>query len=78
MPQLLDPELKTFERHRDELLGKAEGQFVLIHRDQIVGIFDTQNDAIQHGYRALGNTPFLVKQVLKIETPQNFVSNLGV
>jgi hypothetical protein len=78
MPQLLEPELETFERHRDELLGKAEGKFVLIFREQIVGIFDTQNDAIQHGYRTLGNTPFLVKQILKVETPQNFISNLGL
>ncbi|MGH9791432.1 MAG: hypothetical protein ACRD5W_09505 [Candidatus Acidiferrales bacterium] len=40
--QLLDAELATFERHKDELLGKAEGKFVLIHRDRVVGIFDTQ------------------------------------
>ena len=33
-------------------------------------------DAITEGYRQFGNVPFLVKQVQKIETPQNLVSNL--
>jgi hypothetical protein len=33
-------------------------------------------DAIAAGYQQFGNVPFLVKQIVKIETPQNFVSNL--
>lgn len=76
MLELLGAELETYERHRDELLGKSEGKFALIHGNQIVGIFDSKKDAIEQGYERFGNIPFLVKQIVKVETPQNFVSNL--
>lgn len=76
MPELLDTELEAYERYRDELLGKSEGKFVLIHKDQIVGVFDSKKDAIEQGYERFGNVPFLVKQILKVETPQNFVSSI--
>lgn len=76
MAELLDTELETYERHRDELLGKSEAQYVLIHGEEIIGVFDSRKDAIEQGYERFGNVPFLVKQILKIETPENFVSNL--
>jgi len=73
--QELTTELKTYGQHRDELLGTAEGKFALIHEDQVIGVYDSKPDAIAQGYERFGNVPFLVKQVLKVETPQNFVSN---
>ena len=76
MTPLLDTELKTYEQNRDHLLGTADGKFVLIHKNQVIGIYDSKMDAIAAGYQQFGNVPFLVKQILKVETPQNFVSNL--
>ncbi len=76
MPELLQAELETYERHRHELLGKSEGKFVLIYNDEIVGVFESKADAIKQGYERFGNVPFLVKQILKVEIPQNFVSSL--
>jgi hypothetical protein len=77
--QELQTEIETYERHRDGLLGTAEGKFVLIHQDKVAGVYDSKPDAITQGYERFGNVPFLVKQVLKVEAPQNFVSNhLGV
>ncbi len=76
MAQILDTELKTYEQHRDHLLGIAEGKFVLIRNDQVVGVYDSKMDAIAQGYQQFGNVPFLVKQILKIEVPQDFISNL--
>lgn len=76
MTPLLDSELRTYEHNRDQLLGSAEGKFVLIHCDQIVGVYDSKMDAIAAGYQQFGNVPFLVKQILKVEAPQNFISNL--
>ena len=69
MPQLLDNELKTYEQHREQLLGNAEGKFVLIHKDQVIGVYDSKMDAIAQGYQQFGNVPFLVKEVVKIEVP---------
>lgn len=76
MTQLLDSELKTYEQNRDHLLGTAEGKFVLIRNNQVIGVYDSKMDAIAAGYQQFGNVPFLVKQIVKVETPQNFISNL--
>ena len=76
MTILLDLESATYEKHKDELLGKSEGKFVLIHEEQILGVFDSEGDAIAQGFEKLGNVPFLVKQILKVDVPQNFVTNL--
>ena len=76
MPAMLDAELKTYEHNRDQLLGTSEGKFVLIQSNQIVGIYDSKMDAIATGYQQFGNVPFLVKQIVKVEAPQNFTSNL--
>jgi hypothetical protein len=72
----LETELKTYQSKREELLGAAEGKFVLICSNQVLGTFESKNDAITQGYSQCGNVPFLVKQVLRVEVPQNLVSNL--
>ena len=76
MTNLLAAELKTYAEKLETLLGTHEGKFVIIRGDQMLGTFDSQLDAIAGGYRQLGNVPFLVKQVVKVEMPLNFVSNL--
>ena len=79
MATKLDQELKTYQAHRDELLGRAEGRYILIRNDELIGTFESQQDALQQGYEKFGNKPFLVKQVVEVEVPQNFTSfPLGV
>lgn len=75
----LDEELKTYEAHREELLGRAQGKFVLIKGDRVIDVFDTPGGALQRGYGEFGMLPFLVKQVVEVEVPQNFTSHqLGI
>jgi hypothetical protein len=74
-PQTLEQERKTYESHRAELLARDPGKFALIHGDEIVEVFDTKTDAIASGYGRFGNAPFLVKEVVAVEAPQNFTSN---
>jgi hypothetical protein len=76
MNDILSVELKTFTNNLDSLLGSHAGKFVLIHGDKVLGTFDSNMDAIAWGYKELGNVPFLVKQIVKVEAPLNFVSNL--
>ena len=76
MADLLATELRTYGRELETLLGTHEGKYVVIRGEQVLGALDSQLDAIAWGYRELGNVPFLVKQVVKVETPLNFVSNL--
>jgi len=76
MTQTLQEELETYEAHKVELLSKAKGKFALIKGKEVVDVFDTSQDAIRQGYERFGNVPFLVKEILEIEVPQNFTSNL--
>jgi len=69
-------ELETYAQNLETLLGTHEGKYAVIHGDQVLGTFDSRMDAITWGYRTLGNVPFLVKQVVKVESPLNFVSDL--
>ena len=79
MTTKLDIELETFNRNRTALLGQARGKFALIKGDRIVDLFESQQDAINRGYKEFGNEPFLVKQILEVDTLENFTSsNLAV
>lgn len=76
MATQLQKELEIYEAHRDELLGTAEGKYVLIGNGEVLGTFVCEADAIDQGYQRLGNVPFLVKQVVRVEVPLRFFSGL--
>ena len=76
MLNVLDQELQTYEEKKNELLARARGKFVLIKEDRIEDIFDTETDAIRQGYERFGNEPFLVKEIVEVEIPVQFASNL--
>lgn len=60
-------ERETFRRRLPELLGKHDGQFVLIHGRDVLGVFDDRASALREGYRRFGAIPFLVRQVTATE-----------
>jgi hypothetical protein len=70
----LRQELQTYETHREQLLGEAQGKYVLIRSDAVVATYDTEQDAIKEGYRQFGNVPFLVKRITALDEPANFLS----
>ena len=74
MSDLLDEEVRTFQAHRTELLGRALGKYVLIKNDRIIDDFASEEDALKRGYEEFGNAPFLVKEVTEVDLPLNFTS----
>jgi len=70
----LEREVETYKRKLPEL-KEQEGKFALIHEDEVVGVFDTYEDALAVGYKQFNLTPFLVKQIQTIEQVQ-FVTRL--
>jgi len=62
---VLSKEIKAFKKALPELLIEQEGKFVLIHKSEMLGVFDEEMDAINAGYEKVGNVPFLVKQILE-------------
>ncbi len=66
---VLDRELATFERAKANLLATARGKYVLIHGDEVAGTFESQNDAINEGWRRFGFVPILTKRIVEFERP---------
>ena len=74
--QELKKELETYERHKQELLSESEGKYVLIHGDEIAGIWDTYEDTLKAGYDQFALEHFLVKRIQRIEDIQFFARDI--
>ncbi len=59
----LAAELATLERNRKRLEREHMGKWVLIQGDEVVGTFDTFENAADEGLRLFGRNPFLIRQV---------------
>ena len=69
-------ELKTYETNKRELLAESSGKFVVIHENEIAGVWDTYEDALRAGYERFKLVPFLVKRITPIEPVLNFTRDL--
>jgi hypothetical protein len=67
----LDSTLEIYRKNLAALL-KDEGRFVLISEREIVGVFDTYEDALSAGYEKIGLRPFLVKKIESADQVQCF------
>ena len=69
-------ELETYEAKKHELLAESAGKFVVIHNDEVAGVWDTYEDALRAGYERFKLVPFLVKQITPIEPVLNFTRDV--
>lgn len=69
MSFLLKKELYFFERNKKRFLKNYLNQFVLIKENAFIGAYTTEEEAYKAGIEKFGNTPFLIRQVLKEESP---------
>jgi hypothetical protein len=67
----LERELQTYERERPALLAH-EGKYVLIHCDEVTGVFDVYEDALRAGYDRFGFERFLVREIHAVD-PVEFI-----
>lgn len=59
---MLDTERQFFEQNREDLLRKFPGKFIVIKEQQILGSFESIEDALAGGAREYGLTSFLVRR----------------
>ncbi len=57
----------TFDRRKDSLLREAEGKYVVIVGDEVVGPVESFEEALRAGYRRFGLGPLYIKQILAEE-----------
>lgn len=68
MKNPLELELETYEANKPQLLTESEGKVVLIKGKEIIGVFETEDEATKTGFDKFGyNTPILVRRILKHE-----------
>jgi hypothetical protein len=70
--RLFDEEPRLFEARLPGWLAHDIGKHALIRGQEVLGPYDTENDAISVGYQTFGNVPLLVKKVLPFERPATF------
>lgn len=73
--EYLKTDLNAYESLKPAVL-EHEGKYVLIHRRQNAGIWDTYEDALQAGYQQFGLKLFLVKRIQGVEGIQSFSREL--
>jgi hypothetical protein len=49
----------------------------LVHGNDVVGVWDSYEDALKEGYRQFGLQPFLVKRIEAIEQVHFFTRDLA-
>ena len=60
---MLEKERQYFSEHLAELVSQHLEKFVVIKNEELIGAFNTIEDALSEGAKRFGLAPFLVRQV---------------
>jgi hypothetical protein len=72
----LEKEMITYGKKLPSLIAQ-QGKFVLIQGDDVVGVYDSYEDALKFGYERFKLDPFLVKQIAPAERVSFFTRDIG-
>ena len=59
----LDNDIAAFEKMRERLETQHLGKWVLFHQEEMIGTFDSFNDAAQEAVKKFGEGPYLIRQI---------------
>jgi hypothetical protein len=59
----LETEIPTYEAKLEELRKHHSGKFVVIHGEDVIGSFDTFENAATEAVLKFGRGPYLIRQV---------------
>ncbi len=60
-----------------KLLSSDQGKFALVYEGKLVGTFTSQEDALKFGLEKIGNTDFLIKQIVSLQEPLYFFHGIS-
>jgi hypothetical protein len=75
MPEPLEVEQHTYEAKKQELLAN-EGKFVVIKATEVLGVYDTYEDALKAAYSKYGLQSFFVRRIEAIPQISYFTRDL--
>lgn len=68
----LQEERAFFDANLDLLLKEHRGKFALIKGSELIGTFDTDENAYIEGVARFGNVPFLIRRIEEKEPTAQF------
>ncbi len=72
---MLEEERKYYGENRTEWLQRFGGRIVLVRGRELIGVFNTDDEAIAEGARRFGLTPFLVR-IVELSEPEVMIPAL--
>lgn len=76
---MLNKEIEFFNTVQTDLqIKNPSGGYVVIHKQELLGIWRERNKAIEEGLASYGNIPFLVKSIFEQARTINFTKKLSV
>jgi hypothetical protein len=60
---MLEQEEAFYQSHKAELIKKYAGKRLVIYKDQVIGAYDTANEAFLDGQKVLQHDDFMIKRV---------------
>ena len=69
MANVLNQEFQTFLKHLPDLLAQHPDKWVLIYHTDVIDIFDSEEEAVEVGYKMYRREPFLAKKIEEHEEP---------
>lgn len=64
---MLEEEYKYFKTNKKELVKKHKNKFVVIKKDQVLGVFDTEKEAYEEAAKNHEVGTFLIQQCVENE-----------
>jgi hypothetical protein len=69
---VLQKELDYFEAHLEEWLELYPGKIALVKHEELVGVFDSIDDAVDEGLRRYRGANFLARRIVR-EQPRHMI-----
>ena len=71
---MLERERIFYLQIKYELLERHQGQFALIHHEELIGTYNTELEAYKEGVSRFGAGPFLIQQLQEQEPEDKYPS----
>jgi hypothetical protein len=77
-PEDLSMEEAAYEREQERLVRDHLGEYALIYRDQVVGVYKDPEEGIREGYRRFGQVRMVLKPIRDPNEPPDFISLVDI
>jgi hypothetical protein len=67
-------ELAAYDREKERLVRDHLGKLALVHQDEVVGVFDSPDEAFLEGYRRFGLVRMMLQEIRDPNDPPDFIS----